>query len=325
MQNAQVLQADAIEGSVRAADAVMNEVKKVIKGKDEIVQTALLCILAGGHILLEDIPGVGKTTMALAFSKAMQLQYNRVQFTPDVMPGDVTGYTIYRKESGQFEYVKGAALCNLFLADEINRTSSKTQSALLEVMEEGRVTVDMKTYEAPKPFTVIATQNPITYAGTQMLPESQLDRFMVRLSMGYPDKESELAILKSKESRAADMVRPILSAEDLLHMQGVIESVFVHDAVYMYGVELVHATRSNSMVELGASPRGTLSLVRLAKARALLQGRGYVLPDDMQYVWKPCMTHRIVLKSRARVSSATVDDVLDEIIKSVPVPRIRVS
>lgn len=320
-----MLPQDAVEVSVRAANAVIDEVKKVVKGKDEIVKTVLLTILAGGHILLEDIPGVGKTTMALAFSKAMQLEYNRVQFTPDVMPSDVTGYNIYHKESDQFEYVKGAALCNLFLADEINRTSSKTQSALLEVMEEGRVTVDMKSYDAPKPFTVIATQNPITYAGTQMLPESQLDRFMVRVSMGYPSKESELAILKSKEQKSSGNLRAVLSAEDLQRMQEIAENVYVHDNVYMYCIDLVHATREHPMLELGASPRGTLSLMRLARARALVEGRSYVIPDDILFVFKPCMVHRVVLKSRAHVNASTVEGVLNEIIGQIPAPRIRLS
>lgn len=302
---------------------IINEVKKVVKGKDEIIKKVMLAILSGGHILLEDIPGVGKTTMAIAFSNAMRLQYNRVQFTPDVMPSDVTGYTIYRKESDQFEYVKGAALCNLFLADEINRTSSKTQSALLEVMEEGKVTVDMKTYEAPKPFTVIATQNPVGHAGTQMLPESQLDRFLVKLSMGYPDKKSELEILKSKKDDHP-AVTPVISASGLLLLQEAVNDIFLHDEVYEYIVSLVAMTRENDFVELGASPRGTIALMKLSKANAFLHGRDYVLPDDVDDVLVCTLSHRLILRPKARVSGISTESVLNTIKNAVKKPNVKV-
>lgn len=302
---------------------IINEVKKVVKGKDEIIKKVMLAILSGGHILLEDIPGVGKTTMAIAFSNAMRLQYNRVQFTPDVMPSDVTGYTIYRKESDQFEYVKGAALCNLFLADEINRTSSKTQSALLEVMEEGKVTVDMKTYEAPKPFTVIATQNPVGHAGTQMLPESQLDRFLVKLSMGYPDKKSELEILKSKKDDHP-AVTPVISASGLLLLQEAVNDIFLHDEVYEYIVSLVAMTRENDFVELGASPRGAIALMKLSKANAFLHGRDYVLPDDIDDVLVCTLSHRLILRPKARVSGISTESVLNTIKNAVKKPTVKV-
>lgn len=319
----EVIKAKPSEQSVKAAVDIVNEVRKVVKGKDDIILQVLLAILSRGHILLEDIPGVGKTTLAIAFSKAMQLQYNRVQFTPDVMPSDVTGFSIYKKSTDSFEFQRGAALCNLFLADEINRTSSKTQSALLEVMEEGSVTVDLKTYIAPKPYTVIATQNPIGYAGTQMLPESQLDRFIIRLSMGYPDNESELLILKSKEGigREAD-VRPVASTEDIINMQKETDSVFVHDTIYRYIISIINQTRNHELVELGASPRGTIALMRMSKAKAFISGRDYVTPEDVSYVAVPTLVHRLVLKPKARVSNKTSKDIITEIMQSTKAPKL---
>lgn len=319
----EVIKAKPSEQSVKAAVDIVNEVRKVVKGKDDIILQVLLAILSRGHILLEDIPGVGKTTLAIAFSKAMQLQYNRVQFTPDVMPSDVTGFSIYKKSTDSFEFQRGAALCNLFLADEINRTSSKTQSALLEVMEEGSVTVDLKTYIAPKPYTVIATQNPIGYAGTQMLPESQLDRFIVRLSMGYPDNESELLILKSKEGigREAD-VRPVASTEEIINMQKETDSVFVHDTIYRYIISIINQTRNHELVELGASPRGTIALMRMSKAKAFISGRDYVTPEDVSYVAVPTLVHRLVLKPKARVSNKTSKDIITEIMQSTKAPKL---
>lgn len=310
--------------AVKAANAIIDEVKKVIKGKDEIITKVLLCILSRGHILLEDIPGVGKTTLAMAFSKAMQLNYNRVQFTPDVMPSDVTGYSIYRKETGTFEFVKGAAICNLFLADEINRTSSKTQAALLQVMEEGKVTVDLKTYETPKPFTVIATQNPIGHAGTQLLPESQLDRFIMRLSMGYPNKSNELDILKSKEgTNPLDLVRAVVTANDIMTIQTIVDSVFIDDLMYIYMVDLVNKTRTNESIELGASPRGTICLANVSRAIAFLNGRDYVIPSDAQVAFLDVITHRIVLKAKAKVTNTTVRSILDDILKNTKAPQLK--
>ena len=308
---------------VSAAHAVCDEVRKAVKGKDEVVRLALLAILARGHILLEDIPGVGKTTMALAFSRAMQLDYNRVQFTPDVMPSDVTGYSMYRRESGTAEYVPGAALCNLFLADEINRTSSKTQSALLQVMEEGTVTVDLKTYPVPQPFTVIATQNPVGYAGTQLLPESQLDRFLVRLFLGYPDADSELEILKAKsEGMGLAEIYPIASAEDISAMQREVDSVHVEESIFRYIISLCAATRKHELVELGVSPRGSIALLRMAKANAFYEGRSYVVPSNVREVIRPALEHRILLKSRARAASMTAGELLEDILHATPSPKI---
>lgn len=307
----------------QAAKLIIDEVKKAVIGKDEIIQKILIAILAKGHVLLEDIPGVGKTTLAIAFSKATSLNYNRVQFTPDVMPSDITGFSIYKKTIDSFEFVKGAAMCNLFLADEINRTSSKTQAALLEVMEEGKVTVDLKTYETPKPFTVIATQNPVGHAGTQMLPESQLDRFLMKLSMGYPDKKSEMNILKSKASnQALDSIRPVADVKTILEMQNMIESVYVDDAMYAFMVELISQTRNHALIELGSSPRGTIALSNVSRVKAFLAERDYVLPIDVQSSFVDTIAHRIVLKAKAKVSNTTASDILMEIINTTKAPQL---
>lgn len=269
-------------GNVENARRVMEEVKKVIVGKDECVEKIMTGILAQGHILIEDIPGVGKTTFALAFAKAMNLKQNRVQFTPDVLPTDITGFTTYNKRTDSFAYQPGAAMCNLLLADEINRTSPKTQSALLEVMEEGNVTVDGVTREVPTPFIVIATENPIGSAGTQMLPESQLDRFIICISMGYPDMQDEINIIKDRrQENPLDNVVPAIMAQELVNMQKEASEIFVHDEVYKYIVRLVTATRKSEMLDLGISPRGTLALSKMVQARAYLQKRDYVIPEDV--------------------------------------------
>lgn len=256
---------------------VIEEVKKAVIGKDDCIRRAMAAILAGGHILLEDIPGVGKTTLALALSRAMELKQNRVQFTPDVLPADIVGFSMYQKDTGKFVYQPGAVMCNLLLADEINRTSPKTQSALLEVMEEGRVTVDAISKPVPEPFIVIATQNPIGSAGTQLLPESQMDRFMICMTMGYPDIKDEIEIIKGKSKRVSELdIQPVIHAEHLLAMQETVGNIFIHDAVYQYIGELVKATREHDLIELGVSPRGTIALTKMAKANAFLQNRGYV-------------------------------------------------
>lgn len=308
------------------AGMIIEEVKRAVIGKDVCIYKVMLAMLAGGHILLEDIPGVGKTTMALAFSRACGLKQNRVQFTPDVLPSDITGFSIYRKETGSFQYQPGAAMCNLFLADEINRTSPKTQSALLEVMEEGNVTVDGITREVPKPFTVIATENPVGSAGTQMLPESQLDRFMICMSMGYPDIEHEIDILKGRNGEnPVETIVPVIRAEELMLMQKEVEQVFIHDRVYRYMAELAAATREHSMLELGLSPRGTLCLAKMSKAAAYLDGRNYVTPADVVFVFKDVTLHRVRLSSKARVSRVTAEAVADSILEQVvkPTPKRR--
>jgi MoxR-like ATPase len=305
------------------ASEIIREVKKAVIGKDEIISKVLMVILAQGHILLEDIPGVGKTTLALAFSKAISLDYKRMQFTPDVMPSDVTGFSVYNRETGALEYKPGAALCNLFLADEINRTSSKTQSALLEVMEEGKITVDGVTHPTPNPYIVIATQNPVGSAGTQLLPESQLDRFMVCLTMGYPAMHDEVEILKRKQGiDPLETVRQTASADDLIAMQKETEAVYLSDAIYDYIARLSGATRENSMIRLGASPRASIALVKMAQAMAYLSGRDYVLPGDVQYVFNDVMEHRILLSSQAKIGGVSAGSVLKSILKQVPAPTI---
>lgn len=310
------------EAALAKMNAVISEIKKAVVGKDDIITKVLLAIIAKGHILIEDIPGVGKTTMALAFSKVLALDYNRMQFTPDVLPTDVTGFTIYNKAAGQFEFKKGVAMCNLFLADEINRTSSKTQSALLEVMEEGSITVDGNTYELPKPYIVIATQNPIGSVGTHMLPESQLDRFMIKLSMGYPDLNSEMRILKTRMNNPIDDIKQIASTRDIIALQQIAENVYIDDKIYLYIARLADATRNHPMISLGLSPRGAISLVAISKAAALLNGRNYVTPQDIFFVFSDVAAHRIMLHSKARLSELTAEAVIEEILKSVPLPKL---
>ncbi len=305
-----------------AVHSILQEVKTVIKGKDQVIEKVLIALLAKGHILIEDIPGVGKTTMAVAFSKAMSLDYRRMQFTPDVLPTDVVGFTVLTKNQ-EFEYKPGAVLCNLFLADEINRTSSKTQSALLEVMEEGKVTVDGTTRDVPQPFNVIATQNPEGSAGTQLLPESQLDRFMIKLSMGYPDIHEEINIIKGKQAgNPLDSIKPVIDTEQILCMQEQAGTVFMHDVLYAYITALVSATRNHEMVSLGASPRGSIALASIAKARAYVLGRDYVLPEDISSMFSDVISHRIVLNPKARVNHVKVEDVISQILTQVSAPRL---
>lgn len=300
---------------------VIEEVEKVILGKDDCVKKVMAAILAGGHVLIEDIPGVGKTSMALAFAKAMGVIQNRVQFTPDVLPTDIVGFSMYRKELDRFEYQPGAVMCNLFLADEINRTSPKTQSALLEVMEEETVTVDGITREVPKPFHVIATENPIGSVGTQMLPESQLDRFLICIYIGYPNKEDELQILMTRDNNnPMAYIKSVINANELQKMQDEVNKVFIHEVVYRYIIDLVSATRENDMVELGISPRGSLALAKMSKAIAYLSGRNYVLPNDVEEIFPDVAMHRIRLASKGKLNNLTAVDVINEVLKSVKKP-----
>lgn len=304
------------------AQSVIREVEKAIIGKGDCVRKVMMAVLAKGHVLIEDIPGVGKTTMALAFAKAMDLEQNRIQFTPDVLPSDITGFTMYRKETGTFQFQPGAVMCNLFLADEINRTTAKTQSALLEVMEEGAVTVDGVTHAVPQPFLVIATENPIGAAGTQMLPESQLDRFMICTPMGYPDAADEVRILQEQAlERPLSHVQRAISRQQLQQMQREVEQVFTHPKVYQYIVALSQATRQSPDLSLGLSPRASLAAAGMARANAYLNGRSFVLPDDVQAVFKDVANHRLRLSPKAQTERKTVDRVLDEILKTVRKPR----
>ena len=309
--------------SIGSARSILNEVGKAIVGKDEVLIKALLAILAGGHILMEDIPGVGKTTMALAFSKALGLEYNRVQFTPDVLPSDVTGYSIYDKASGELRYQPGAILCNLFLADELNRATSRTQSALLQAMEEGAVTVDGKTYAVPQPFLVIATQNPTGAKGTQMLPDSQMDRFMIRLSLGYPSPKDEAEMIRRRQNgQSLDSVHQVVDRDAILRAKEEVASVFVKDEMINYIVALCNATRRDTRVLQGASPRASLALTALAKATAWIQGRDYILPRDVRYVFNDCIAHRIIWATDA-ASDSVRKTAMSDFIDAVRPPVIQ--
>ena len=305
----------------KTAAAILAQVRRAVVGKDEVLARVLLAILAGGHILLEDIPGVGKTTMALAFSKALGLDYNRVQFTPDVMPSDITGFTLYNKEAGRMEYQPGAVLCNLFLADELNRATSRTQSALLEAMEEGQVTVDGVSHPVPRPFLVIATQNPAGASGTQPLPDSQMDRFMVRLSLGYPAPADEMDMVRRRQGgNPLDSVEQVVDREGLLALREKAGAVYLSDEVLDYIVRLVGATREHPMILQGASPRATLALAAMAKAAALVRGRDYVNPEDVELVFPDVVPHRLLLSPRAEGDKSF--DLAAELLAKVPAPRI---
>lgn len=302
---------------------LQKELETIIKGKKAVTDKIIMAVLARGHILLEDVPGVGKTTTALALSRLMGMEFNRIQFTPDVVPSDVTGFTMYEKQTGQFMYRPGAVMCNLLLADEINRTSSKTQAALLEVMEEGRVTVDGETHEVPQPFVVLATENPVGSSGTQMLPESQLDRFMVSLSMGYPDHQSLVELLRDRQKvNPLELARTVITREEVLKLQSEVQDVYVADEVLDYIAKLAEATREHEMIVLGLSPRGTLALCRMAKAAAYMSARDYVIPKDVQTVFKDVAAHRMVLDSRARYQEKSAREILDEILTEVPQPKV---
>nr|WP_298090737.1 MoxR family ATPase [uncultured Blautia sp.] len=302
---------------------LQKELETIIKGKKAVTDKIIMAVLARGHILLEDVPGVGKTTTALALSRLMGMEFNRIQFTPDVVPSDVTGFTMYEKQIGQFMYRPGAVMCNLLLADEINRTSSKTQAALLEVMEEGRVTVDGETHEVPQPFVVLATENPVGSSGTQMLPESQLDRFMVSLSMGYPDHQSLVELLRDRQKvNPLELARTVITREEVLKLQSEVQDVYVADEVLDYIAKLAEATREHEMIVLGLSPRGTLALCRMAKAAAYMSARDYVIPKDVQTVFKDVAAHRMVLDSRARYQEKSAREILDEILAEVPQPKV---
>lgn len=302
-----------------SVDALRAEINKVIRGKADVVDKVLCAMLAGGHILLEDIPGVGKTTLAVTIARVMALRYHRVQFTPDVLPSDIVGFSMFNSQTREFEYREGAIMANLFLADEINRTSPKTQSALLEAMEEEKVTVDGETHLLPKPFTVIATENPIGSSGTQMLPESQLDRFMVCLTMGYPAHEDAVDILKNDGAKPLSEVREILTVEEWAGLRERAEKCHVSDEMYDYIVRLTEATRGNPYVILGASPRASIALLRMSRAMAVMQGRDYAVPEDVHAVYADVFGHRVKLGTNAKAEGMEIGAVLDQIFHEVKV------
>ena len=302
---------------------IMENIKKVIIGKDDVIEKVLIAVLAKGHILIEDIPGVGKTTLAKALARSMDLSFKRVQFTPDLMPSDILGVNIYDKETETFSFKKGPIFNQIFLADEINRTSPKTQSSLLQAMEEGEVSTEVGDYILDKPFIVLATQNPIEYQGTFPLPEAQLDRFLMRLSIGYPDKSYEMEILKRYQSiKSLNSLEPVANKQDILNMQEEVENVIAKDSILEYIINIVNATRNSNELQLGASPRASIDLLKASKAKAYLSGRNYVIPDDVKGIVIPVLSHRLVLSPSSRVEGKSIEEVLSKLINQVFIPVI---
>lgn len=305
---------------------IQNEVKKVIIGKNDVINQVLMAILAQGHVLLEDVPGTGKTTLASAFAKALGLDTKRIQFTSDTMPSDIIGFSAYDMQTGELQYKPGAILTNLLLADEINRTSSKTQSALLEAMEEKQVTVDGITRSLEDPFIVLATQNPVGSAGTQLLPSAQLDRFLMKLSMGYPDRASQVAIMKERHHKnPLDSVSSVVDIPQLLSMVKEVKEIHVADLIYDYISELIEKTRNHPYIQLGLSPRGALAVCKTAKACAYLKSRDYVIPEDVLDIWECVGAHRLILSPKARLHEMTAESLLKEIAAEVKTPDIKES
>ncbi|ASJ11425.1 AAA family ATPase [Thermococcus thioreducens] len=305
-------------------NAVLEEVRKAIVGKDEVLKLILTTILADGHILLEDLPGLAKTLMAKSFAAALGVRFKRVQFTPDLLPSDILGVSVFNQKTLEFEFKRGPIFTNILLADEINRAPPKTQSALLEAMQERQVTIEGSTYELERPFIVIATQNPIEQEGTYPLPEAQLDRFLVRLRVGYPSRGEEIEILRRRMARKKEEVdiTPILTPEEVVEMQRAIEDVYVSDAILEYITDIVLATREDKKeVEVGASPRGSLALLKLSRAYAALEGRDYVIPDDVKAVAVPALSHRLILKRELWYTKVSQESIMEKLLERVPVPK----
>jgi len=303
---------------------ILKEVKKVIVNKDEVLKQVMYALLAGGHILFEDNPGLAKTLIARSFSQAIGFKFKRVQFTPDLLPSDITGTYIYDRKSGEFKFMRGPVFTNLLLADEINRAPPKTQAALLEAMQERQVTIEGTTYPLEEPFVVIATQNPIEYEGTYPLPEAQLDRFLVKLSVGYPDFYGEMEILRRRITWRKDEIKlaQVATIEDIMQMRRDVEDVFIEEDVLDYLLRVVRATRENAQVEVGASPRGSIAVMKLSRARAYVLGRDYVIPDDIKAVTRIALVHRIILKPEPWIRGVRPGDVIEDILKKIPVPKV---
>lgn len=302
--------------------ALSKNIGRVIVGKEEAIHLALIALICRGHVLIEDVPGVGKTTMVASLARSLSCSFKRIQFTPDVMPSDITGFTMPSLTTGQMEFRPGAVMSQIVLADEINRTSPKTQSSLLEVMEERQVTVDGVTHPLPAPFMVLATQNPVDFVGTYPLPEAQMDRFFLRISMGYPTLEEEMDILERYTGRSVPLttLQPVCTAEDVLAMQQAVGEVYTAPELRAYVAQLVAATRTHPLLTLGASPRGSIALLRASQGCALLSGRDYVLPEDVKFMAVPVLAHRLVLSPEARMKGQTADGILSSLLSSVPVP-----
>lgn len=308
-------------GNREIVNKLKDNINQVFVGKEKIVDNLLICLLAGGHVLLEDVPGVGKTTLALTLAKSMDASFGRIQFTPDTLPSDVVGVSVYNMKSGEFTFQPGVVMNQILLGDEINRTSPKTQSSLLEAMAEGQVTVDGRVIKLPEPFLVIATQNPIEFIGTYPLPEAQMDRVMMRLSIGYPDREQEIHMMELYlDGKTTDKVQAICKAEDILTVREEVKQVTVKENILGYIEDIVEETRNESRYVLGASPRALLALVRAAQAKAYMQGRDFVKPDDVKAVVRPVLAHRLVLTSEAKIQKEEVADVLDQIVIKTKIP-----
>ena len=302
-------------------NSLKEQINTVFVGKEEVVGDVLTCLLAGGHILLEDVPGVGKTTLARTLAKSLDCSFGRIQFTPDTLPGDVVGMSVYNMKTGEFEYRTGAIMHQMILADEINRTSPKTQASLLEAMAEGHVTVDGTNYDLPKPFMVIATQNPVEFLGTYPLPEAQMDRFMMRLTIGYPEAEEEVLLAKNYlEDKTVDTIKPVCSEQEILHLKEQVSLVHVSDAILQYAQEMIAATRREKRFVMGASPRALLHLIAAARARAFLMGQDFVKPDDVKAVAVNVLHHRLILTSEAKIKTEDCDSILYGLIVKVKIP-----
>ncbi len=302
-------------------DKLRAQINDYFVGKEDVTENVLICLLAGGHVLIEDVPGVGKTTLARVLAGSVDMSFGRIQFTPDTLPGDVTGISVYNMKNGEFEYREGAIMRSILLADEINRTSPKTQSALLEAMAEGSVTVDGVKYDLPDPFMVIATQNPIEFIGTYPLPEASVDRFMMRLSIGYPGKDEEIKLARNHiEGKTANAIKPVCSAQEVLDMKKKVREITVADGCLAYAREIIELTRSESRFILGASPRALLSLVSASQAKAFLSGRDFVKPDDIKAVAVNVLNHRLVLTPESRIAGEKKDSIIRSIILKVKVP-----
>jgi MoxR-like ATPase len=313
---------ESLEPVRELGSRVLDEVERAVVGKRNALELLLMGVLADGHVLIEDFPGLAKTLMARSFAQVCRLEFARVQFTPDLMPSDITGSSIFDQRTGEFEFRPGPIFTNLLLADEINRAPPKTQAALLEAMQERQVTIDGETHPLAPPFLVLATQNPIEYEGTYPLPEAQLDRFLLRIGVGYPSREDELEVLERRRERRTDEIdlESLLDAQALVSLQTAVEDVHVAESVGLYIVDLVAATRSNPRVQVGASPRGTLALLKLSRCRAVLSGRDYVTPDDVKTVTVPALAHRLTLRPEVWVQRIRQDDVVRDCLESVPTP-----